>query len=66
MSISLELFRIRYSSKKVQFNQVQTVFEQELIVKFYTPSSVILWKKIGLEKPMCKWKNVINIGILMK
>jgi len=27
---------MKYLSKKVQFNQVQSVFEQELTVKFYT------------------------------
>jgi hypothetical protein len=50
MSVSLELFRMRYSSKKVQFNQVQTVFEQDLIVKFYTIVVLFYGRKLA-------WKN---------
>jgi len=36
MSVSLELFHMKHLSKKVHFNQVQSIFEQELTVKFYT------------------------------
>jgi len=47
MSISLELFCIKYSSKKVQFNQVQTVFEQELTVIFYTIIVLFCGRKLA-------------------
>lgn len=47
MSLSLELFHIKYSSQKVQFNQVQTVFEQELTVKFYTTVVLFNGRKLA-------------------
>jgi len=52
MSISLELFHTKYSSKKVQFNQVQTVFEQELTVKFYTIVVLFYGRKLA-RKNQC-------------
>jgi len=47
MSISLELFHIKYSSKKVQFNQIQPVLEQELRVKFYTIIVLFYGRKLA-------------------
>jgi len=54
MSISLELFHIKHSSKNVQFNQVQTVFEQELTVQFYTIVVLFYGRKLA-------WKTNVQI-----